>query len=113
MISRKLTLVAALAAIVVLVVAAGASGRAKTTVDVGDDFFDPKKVKIDKKDTIKFNWIGVNEHDIVKIKGPGKFFESGPITGSGIEYKRKFTKAGDYKLICTLHEKMTMKVEVD
>ena len=99
-------------AIAVLLLVASAAFAKTETVEVGDDFFSPKKAKIQKNDRIAFDWIGTNEHDIVKVKGPGNFFESGPITGSGVEFKHKFKKAGDYKLICSIHENMTMKVEV-
>ncbi len=67
-----------------------------------------------KRDTrVNFNWIGTSEHDIVKVKGPGRFFESGPITGSGVQFRHKFKKSGRYKLICSIHEEMKMKLEVD
>jgi plastocyanin len=103
----------ALAAAATLLIGAGASGRATTTVQVADDFFDPSRVKISKRDKIAFEWVGTNEHDIAKTKGPGPFFESGPITGTGVLYTRRFKKAGTYRLICTLHEDMTMKVRVN
>jgi plastocyanin len=96
----------------ILVLAPLASGRASETIDVGDNFFAPKKETIKKNDRLKFDWVGAEEHTVTKGKGPGPFFDSGPITGSGIQFKRKFTKKGNYTLICTLHSEMTMKVEV-
>ena len=111
-IRRSLTILAALVAIAVLVTASVASGRGTKTVEVGDDFFAPTKLEIKKNDRVKFNWTGTNEHDIVKIKGPGKFFESGPQSGPGVHFKRKFEDKGTYKLICSLHDQMRMKVEV-
>ncbi len=109
---RSLSIAAAAGLVIAMLVAAGASGRATKTVDVADDFFDPAKVTIKEKNKLAFNWIGANEHDIAKTKGPGKFFESGPIQGSGVLYTKKFSKAGKYTLICTLHDDMDMKVVV-
>jgi plastocyanin len=103
---------ALLPAIAAILLVASAAVAKTETVKVGDDFFSPKKAKIHKNDRIAFEWIGENEHDIVKTKGPGGFFESGPLTGSGVLYKHKFKKPGDYKLICSIHQDMTMKVEV-
>jgi plastocyanin len=113
MVRRTFAIAASLAAVGILMIASGAAGRASETVDVGDNFFAPTKLKIKKDDRVKFDWVGTEEHDVARAKGPGKFFESGPITGSGIQYKHKFTKKGTYKLICSLHSEMTMRVEVD
>jgi plastocyanin len=67
---------------------------------------------IKKGDRLAFNWIGTDEHTVTKAKGPGPFFDSGPLEGSGVLYKRKFKKKGDYQLICTLHTGMKMKLVV-
>ena len=109
---RFIAIVAALSAAGVLMVASGASGRATKTVDVGDNFFAPKDLKIKEGDKLSFNWVGAEEHDVARAKGPGKFFESGPITGSGVQYSHKFKDAGKYKIICTLHQEMKMNLEV-
>ena len=110
---RTFAVVAALGAAGILMVAPGAtSGRATKTIDVGDNFFAPKDKKIKKGDKLAFNWVGSEEHDVARAKGPGKFFESGPITGSGVQYSHKFKDAGKYKIICTLHQEMKMNLEV-
>jgi plastocyanin len=109
---RSLAIAGSVALIVAMLVAPGAAGRATKTVDVGDDFFDPGKVTIKKKDRIAFNWIGENEHNVAKSDGPGKFWESDELSGSGVLFKRKFTKPGKYTLICTLHAGMDMRVKV-
>jgi plastocyanin len=113
MIRRTSGLAAAVGLAAVLLMSAGAAGRATKTVEVADDFFDPKRVKIEKRDKIAFDWVGSNEHSVTKTKGPGPFFDSGPRSGSGVLYTRRFKKAGTYRLICTLHGNMTMKVLVD
>ncbi|HEX6117177.1 MAG TPA: plastocyanin/azurin family copper-binding protein [Solirubrobacterales bacterium] len=109
---RTFAIVASLAVAGTLFIASGAAGRASETVDVGDNFFDPGRVKIHKNDKVKFNWVGTEEHDVARAKGPGRFFESGPITGTGVLYSHRFKKKGTYKIICTLHEEMRMRLEV-
>lgn len=109
---RAFAIATSLAAAGILAIASGAAGRASETVDVGDNFFAPERAKIKKNDKLKFDWVGVEEHDVARAKGPGKFFESGPITGSGIQFSHRFKEKGTYTLICTLHQEMKMKVEV-
>jgi plastocyanin len=109
---RALVLAAAIGTAVILALSPLASGRATKTVQVADDFFTPKRVKIHKNDRVRFEWVGANEHTVTKAKGPGPFFDSGPEQGTGVLYSHKFKKRGDYKLICTLHADMGMRVEV-
>jgi plastocyanin len=103
---------AAIALAAILMATALAAGRGSRTVDVGDNFFKPASMKIQKGTTVKFNWVGNEEHDVVKVKGPGPFFQSGPIQGSGVQYRHRFRKRGAYKLICSIHQGMGMKLEV-
>ena len=109
---RFLTIATAITAVVLLAVPA-ATGRATKTVDVNDDFFSPKKVEIKPDGKVQWNWTGVNEHNVTKVDGPGKFFESETTAQNGVNFSKKFSKKGTYKLICTLHEDMRMKVIVD
>ena len=107
MIRRTIAIAAALCLFVVPVAFGGTK-----TVEVGDDFFKPTDLKIKKDTRVAFEWTGINVHDVVKVKGPGPFFESGPIDEPGVQFKRKFKKAGTYKLICSIHDGMKMKLEV-
>jgi plastocyanin len=109
---RSLMLATSLTAVMVLAVPA-ATGRATKTVDVGDDFFDPKRVKIKEGDKIAWNWTGTNDHNVTKVKGPGKFFESKTTSAPGVNFTKRFNKDGTYKIICTLHEDMRMKAIVE
>ena len=109
-------LVLATAAVLVLCLAAltaGAGARASATIKVGDDFFSPDKKTVAKGTKVKFNWIGDDKHDIVKASGPGGSFDSGELEGSGVLFKHKFKKAGTYKIICTIHEDMKLKLRVE
>ena len=96
----------------VLLTAGGAPAKGTKTVDVGDDFFSPKSLEVKKGTKVAFDWVGVNEHDVAKGKGPGKFFNSGPTEEQGVNFTRKFKDKGKYTIICTLHSDMTMKLKV-
>jgi plastocyanin len=85
--------------------------KAKTyKVEVGSDYYDPKKLTIRKGDTVQWNWApSFNLHDVATKKGAPQKFRS-PTQSSGT-YKRTFKKAGTYVLFCTKHS-MTMKLVV-
>ena len=93
-------------------VAVGSAVGATDKVFVGDNFLEPAKMKIEKGDRLAFEWIGSEEHELAKSKGPGKFFHSGPYGGDGVALRHRFEKRGTYQVICTLHERMRMKIEV-
>jgi plastocyanin len=109
---RRLTLSAALAIVAPLLVAGSGSAGAKRTVDVGDDFFSPDKLSISKGTKVAFNWIGRDEHNVTKKRGPGGGFASETTDDRGVNFQKKFKKAGTYKLVCTVHDGMKMKVQV-
>lgn len=107
-------------------VAAGASGAASDvpptasaaatkTVKVADNFYSPKKLTVAKNTTIKWKWSNRNadSHDVFLNKGPKgvERFQSPP-AATFFSYKRKLKKAGTYKILCTFHENMTMRVNV-
>ncbi len=110
---RLLTLVPLTLAAVLVLAVSGASGRGGKTVQVGDDFFSPASVTISKGDKVKFKWVGSDDHNVIKKKGPGGSFGSGTTDQTGFVFKHKFSKAGTYKIICTVHEDMKMKVKVN
>ena len=49
---------------------------------------------------------------MTKKKGPGGGFASATTDTRGVNFQKKFKKAGTYKLICTVHDGMKMKVQV-
>ena len=108
---RALAAVSALAAIGALAAVGSAMG-ATDKVFVGDNFLEPAKTTIKQGDRLAFQWIGSEEHELAKSKGPGKFFHSGPYAGDGVALRHRFREKGTYQVICTLHERMRMKIEV-
>lgn len=115
---RRLILVPALAAIAaVLFVACGRSsisdGRGPgdgddvrvVTVEVGDNFFDSDSVTVAPGDTVRWEWVGDQPHN---VKSPE--FASDLQTGGTFEHR--FTSAGRHHYICVVHPDMTGTVEV-
>jgi plastocyanin len=89
---------------------------AKTkTVKVADNFYSPKKLTVVKGTTIKWVWSNRNadSHDVYLNKRPKgvKHFQSAP-AATFFSFKRKLEKAGTYKILCTFHENMTMRIDV-
>jgi plastocyanin len=102
-----------LAVILALVLAAPAAAATKN-VKIGDDYFvksgKPRTVTVAKGTTVKWNWRGSDEHNVVVQKGPRKFQSALKSKGS---FKRKLTKRGTYKIVCSIHQpdmRMTLKV---
>ncbi len=98
---------------------ATAARKAKTvTIKVADNYFTPPKPKIHVGDTLKYQWPEFSDtHDVSLPKGAGpkgvKPWKSPAYGGSDAVWKKKFTKAGTYKLVCTFHDtEMFMTVKV-
>ena len=98
---------------------AAASPTAQTAktkkVKVADNFYTPKKLTVAKGTTIKWVWSNRNadSHDVYLNKKPKgvKHFQSAP-AATFFSFKRKLKKPGTYKLLCTFHEGMTMRIDV-
>lgn len=121
MISRKalVMLVGATAfAVAPATLASGATKKGKTRkVSVNDNYYGPSKLTIHVGDTVDWRWSDdiTDVHDVsVKSAPKGvKKFHSDPLA-AGDDFKRKLTKPGTYKIICTFHEeemKMTVRVK--
>jgi plastocyanin len=120
-IGRKATLwmvgVAAFAA-APTALALGASSSSKTRkVSVNDNYYGPSKLTVHVGDTVDWHWSEdeTDVHDVALKTAPKgvKKFASDPLA-AGDDFKRKLTKPGTYKIICTFHEeemKMTITVK--
>jgi plastocyanin len=102
-----------LAVILALVLATPAAAATKN-VKVGDDYFvksgKPRTVTVSKGTTVKWNWKGSDQHNVVVQKGPKKFQSALKTKGS---FKRTLKKRGTYKIICSIHApdmRMTIRV---
>ncbi|HEX6228376.1 MAG TPA: plastocyanin/azurin family copper-binding protein [Solirubrobacterales bacterium] len=112
---RKLTIptllvIAALAALTTLGGSAGAAP--KTTVKLGDNFFSPSTKTVRRGTKVRFRWVGRNPHNVTKARGPGGRFASRTTRARGVNFAKKFKKAGTYSLVCTIHPGMAMTLRV-
>jgi plastocyanin len=69
--------------------------------------FNPKTLSIRKGDTVRWAWSGSVPHNVT---GPGFHSKTAP----RLTYSRKFTRAGTYRVRCTIHaalgQRMTIRV---
>jgi len=109
-------LIAALAG-AALLSAAPAHGAARKAVTVGDNYFAPKTLTVDRGTTVTWRWPGYDHagdvHDIGLLEGPKgvKRFRS-EAASTGYRFSRKLTVSGTYRLGCSLHHAMRMTVKV-
>jgi plastocyanin len=98
--------------------AVGATSKGKTRkVTVNDNYYGPSKLTVHVGDSVDWRWTDevTDVHDVKLRSAPKgvKKFASDPLA-SGDNFKRKLTKGGTYKIICTFHEeemKMTITVK--
>ncbi|MGZ4267770.1 MAG: cupredoxin domain-containing protein [Solirubrobacteraceae bacterium] len=103
---RILAMVAALAACALLAVPALAATR---SITVADTYYKPKSVTVTRGTTIRWVWRGKLPHDVRVKSGPVKFRSRIMQKGS---YSRTLTRAGTYRIYCTVHPNMTMTLRV-
>lgn len=95
--------------------APSASAAATRTVRVADNFFAPRRLTVRRGTTIRWRWSNANAdtHDVFlrrRPKGVRRF--SSPPAATHFSYRRKLRKPGVYRLICTFHQGMAMRVRV-
>lgn len=104
------------AAAVVLALGAGAlasvpaGAQSNPTVKVGDNFYKPKKLTVTAGDKVTWKWVGSALHDVVVKKGPQKFKSKKQAEG---KYSKVLLEPGTYRIVCTLHPGMEMKLTVE
>jgi plastocyanin len=110
---RKLLVVAVLAALPASLLAAGPALSARKTVEVDDNYFvrpgSPPRVKARRGDTVVWVWEGRNPHNVTVRRGPVKF--NSPTKRSG-RYRKRMSRRGTYRIVCTIHAGMRMTLRV-
>jgi plastocyanin len=78
------------------------TATAARTVDVelGDDFFAPKRLSVVTRTRVHWIWMGQSEHNVTVVSGPVHFASQDQVTG---DFSRRLRKPGVYRLICTIH----------
>jgi plastocyanin len=104
-------------ALAVAVAVAGAFAAtaiaATKTVEVDDNYFVKRSgshsVSVKRGDTVRWTWEGSNPHNVTVRSGPTRFRSKTQSSGS---YRKKVTRAGTYRIVCTLHSGMRMTLRV-
>ena len=77
---------------------------------VGDFRYGAERILLERGQTFTWRFRGQFQHDVTVVGGPEGF--SAPWTRTGI-FKHRFTKAGTYRLFCSLHPaKMVQQITV-
>ncbi len=80
--------------------------RPKNTIEMGDNFFSPESLAVEKGATATWLNKGKKNHTVT-----GYGFDSGNIAPGGT-FTRAFGEDGRYEVICTLHKFMIGEVIV-
>jgi plastocyanin len=90
-----------------------ASSASQATITLRDDFFKPSTKTVKRGTKVRFKWAGTRSHNVTKSKGPGPRFRSRTTQARGVNFAKRFTRAGTYRLVCTIHPAtMRMRLRV-
>jgi plastocyanin len=85
------------------------------TVTIADNYYAPAKLTVKKGTRVTWRWpeVAGDVHDVKLETAPKgvKKFHSQPAS-SLYEFKRTLKTPGRYRIVCTLHEEMTMTIRV-
>jgi plastocyanin len=92
-----------------------AAAAGTRTVAVADNRYSPKRLTVVKGTRIEWVWsrAGDGRHDVYLEQRPqgAARFRSPPATAP-FSFARKLRKPGTYKVLCTVHQKMRMRIDV-
>ena len=95
----------------VAVTAVGATAAPATAatkrVRVDDNVFAPKSLTVSKGTKLSFRWVGDAPHNVVRTGGPR--FKAISTRRSGT-VSRRLRRKGTYRLTCTIHPGMNLRV---
>jgi plastocyanin len=94
-----------------LVVAGGPAVDAASTrtVQVRDSVYSPRVLKVRSGTKVVWNFNGSLPHNVEVTRGPELFSSSIVRRGT---FAHRMRERGTYRIVCTLHTNMTMKVVV-
>jgi plastocyanin len=97
-----------------LLLAAAPADAATKRLRIGDDWFvrpgAPPTVTVTKGTTVRWRWVGDDDHNVSVTRGPVRFRSDLKDSGT---FSRKLRRRGTYRIICTIHQpdmRMTLKV---
>jgi plastocyanin len=94
-----------------------APAHAGKTVRIYDNYFLKDELTVNRGAVVTWRWPGADEagdvHDVKLKSGPKgvKKFQS-EAAATDYTYRRRLKVPGRYRIVCTLHEEMTMKIRV-
>jgi plastocyanin len=94
-----------------------ARAAARRTVRIGDNFFLPDTLKVKPRTQIVWRWpgadVGGDVHDVKLRSGPkgARRFHS-EAAATDYEFRRRLKQPGRYRIVCTLHEEMRLRITV-
>jgi plastocyanin len=86
-----------------------AKASSSTSVKLRDNSFSPKTKTVKQNTTVVFTWAGHAPHNVTVAKGPVKFHSNTQTKGT---YKKRFTRKGTYRIVCTIHPGMELTLKV-
>lgn len=84
----------------------GCVERSRNTLEMGDNFFDPKSLAVERGTTV--TWINKGEKNHTAT---GSDFDS-DLIAPGWAFTHTFEEDGTYEVVCTFHEFMIGEVKV-
>src|SRR5688572_6343108 len=86
---------------------------ATVEVKVKDDFFKPKRVEINKGDSVTWRWRGSDVHKVaLKKPGSNQISRASEFKTEG-KFTHKFRRVGTWRVLCETHpDDMRMRVVV-
>jgi plastocyanin len=104
-------LVVAVAAVAVCAAIAipALAGTKRVSVGPGESF-SPRSLTVARGTQVTFRWTGDEPHNVVGTSGPVRFRT--PVRHAGATFTKRFTKSGTYRIICTLHDGMRLRLTV-
>jgi plastocyanin len=108
---------ALLVAGVALMLSAAPAQAGKKTVRIYDNYFLADSLSVKRGTVVVWRWPGADEagdvHDVKLKSGPKgvKKFHS-EAAATDFSFRRRLKVPGRYRIVCTLHEEMTMKIRV-
>ncbi|HEX2413796.1 MAG TPA: plastocyanin/azurin family copper-binding protein [Thermoleophilaceae bacterium] len=112
---RKPLVLGLLASMLTLLLVAGPAVSKRRSLAVSDNYFvkagSPRKVTVERNDTVVWSWRGSNPHNVTVTRGPLKFASRTKTSGV---YRKKLRRRGTYRILCTVHAptmRMTLEVE--
>jgi len=87
----------------------GRRASPRRQVGLGDNYFHPGRLTIDKGTKVTWNWKGYLNHNVHVKSGPSKFHSPPQVQGS---FSHVFNRRGTYHLYCTIHPNMKETIVV-